>query len=45
VKAKGFKEINERIVVQANNISFTYEMISEDIKIPQVSIVAFDIET
>jgi hypothetical protein len=31
VKAKGFKEINERIHIKADNNSFIYEMISEAI--------------
>lgn len=44
VKAKGFKEINQRIFISSENTEFEFEMISEEISIPRVTVVAIDIE-
>lgn len=45
VKAKGFKEINQRVFISSENTEFEYDMISEDIQIPQVTVIAMDIES
>jgi hypothetical protein len=44
VKAKGFKEINEMIQIDQNTATeYKYEMVAENINVPKVTLVAFDV--